>query len=97
MTAQSNDYKPTESDIEMLLEKATGKPLKPEDATAGIASMRQRIAELKRQKAKMLDQLAAVTCDSANVINKNLTSINRDLETARERLAYYQAQLDRRN
>ena len=47
MPEQPNDYEPTEADIDMVVEEATGKPVKPADLTAGIASMRQRIAQLE--------------------------------------------------
>ena len=98
MTTQPNDYEPTESYIEMVIEDATGKLLKPENAEAGIASMRRRIAELEAQKSKVIDQLdAAANLPAADGLNRNLTLIDRDLKVARERFAHYESQVGRQN
>ena len=94
MPEQPDDYEPTEADLDMVVEEATGKPVKPANLAAGIASMRQRIAQLEAEKTKLLDRMDE---DSDESLKAHLASINKDLATARERLAHYEAQLGRQN
>ena len=89
-----DNYEPTEADLDMVVEEATGKPVKPTDLAAGIASIRQRIAQLEAEKAKLLDRIDAESGDS---LKDHLASVNKDLATTRERLAYYEVQLGRQN
>ena len=94
MTGKNDRYKPTETDLEMVVEGATGKPVKPENLQAGIASMRQRITQLEAEKARLLDRMAE---DSGKSLNAHLAAVKKDLATARERLAHYEAQVGRQN
>jgi len=97
MPEQPEDYEPTETDMDMVIEEATGKPVKPADLAAGIASIRQRIAQLEAEKTKLLDRWDTATDESAASLNQHLASLNKDLATARERLSHYEAQLGRQN
>ena len=97
MPEQPDNYEPTEADIDMAIEEATGKPVKPANLAAGITSMRQRIKELEAGKAKLLDQMDAATERRMADLNEMLASYNEDLATAHERLAHYEAQLGRQN
>lgn len=97
MPEQPDDYKLTQADIEMIAEDAAGKPVKPENLTAGIASMRQRIAQMEADKAKVLDQLDTATGKLETDLNCDLAKLNKDLATARERLVHYEAQLGSQN
>jgi len=97
MPEQPDNHEPTEADIDMVIEETTGKPMKPANLAAGIASMRQRIAQLEAEKAKLLEQLDIATDDATASLSQHLASLNKDLVTARERLAHYEAQLGRQN
>lgn len=97
MPERPDNSEPAEGDIDMIVEEATGKPMKPANLTGGIASMRQRIARLEGQKAKLLVQLEIATPTTADGFNQHLASLNKDLATARERLASYEAQLGAQN
>ena len=97
MTEQPDDYEPTEANIDMVIEETTGNPVKPANLAAGIASMRQRIAQLEAEKTKLLGRLDTATDESAASLNQHLASLNKDLATARERLDHYVAQLGRQN
>lgn len=96
MPKQHDELEPTEADIDMVLEDATGKPVKDENLAASIASMRQLIVSLEAGKTKLLDRMDA-TADSAANLNQHLVSLNQDLATTRERLAYFEAQIGRQN
>ena len=97
MPEQPNNYEPSAADLDMIVEATTGKPVKPADIGAGIASLRQRITQLEIEKARLLDHLDAVTGAAANSLTQHLNSLNQDLATARERLDHYEAQLGRQN
>jgi len=97
MPEQPDDFEPTEADIDMVIEEATGKPVKPEDLAAGIASMRQRIAQLEAEKTKLLARMNTATEDAQARLNKHLAEINRDLAAARERLVFYESQIGWQN
>jgi hypothetical protein len=94
MPEQPNDYEPTEADIDMIVEDVTGKRVKPANLAAGIASMRQRVAQLETEKTKLLDRMDE---DSNESLKDHLAAVNKDLATARERLTHYEAQLGRQN
>ena len=47
MPEPSDDYEPAGADIDMIVEDFTAKPVKLANLAAGIASMRQRIAQLE--------------------------------------------------
>ncbi len=97
MPEPSDNYEPSQAELEMIIEETTGKPVKPTDVAAGIASMRQRIAELEAEKSKLLAQLDTATVKCEANLKNSLASTNKQLGTARERLAHYQAQLGQQN
>ena len=94
MPEPPDDYEPTEADIDMVVEEVTGKPVKPANLAAGIASMRQRIAQLEAEKTKLLDGMDE---DRDESLKDHLAAVNKDLATARERLAHHEAQLGKQN
>lgn len=89
-----DDYKPTEADLDMVIEEATSNPVKPTNLAAGIVSMRQRIAGLEAEKTQLLDRMDD---DSSDSLTSHLASINQDLARAHERLIHYETQLGRQN
>jgi hypothetical protein len=64
---------------------------------AGIASMRQRIAQFEAEKIKLLDRMDIATEGAQATLNEHLEDINRDMAAARERLVYYESQIGRQN
>ena len=94
MPEQPDNYEPTETDIDMMVEEVTGKLVKPPNLAAGIALMRQRIVQLEAQKTKLLNRM-----DEAfdELLKDHLAAVNKDFATARERLAHYEAQLGKQN
>ena len=94
MPEQPDNYEPTEADIDMVIEETTGKPVKPTNLADGIASMRQRIAQLETEKTKLLDRMDESSDES---LNDHLATVNKDLATARERLTHYEAQSGKQN
>ena len=78
----------------MVVEEATGKPVKPANLAAGIASMRQRIAQLHAEKTKLLDRMEK---DFDATLKEHLTSLNKKLADARDRLASFETRLDHLN
>jgi hypothetical protein len=94
MPEQPDDFEPTEADIDMVVEEFTGKPVKPADLVAGIASIRKRIAQLEVEKIKLLDLMDE---DVDKSLNEYLSAVNKDLATARKRLTHYEAQLGKEN
>lgn len=54
LSDRHDDYEPSEADIDMVVEEVTGKPVKPANLAAGMASIRQRIAQLEVEKTKLL-------------------------------------------
>lgn len=97
MPEQPDDIEPTEADLDLVTEEATGKPIKPENLAAGIVSLRQRIVQLEAEKTKLLDRMDTATEDSEWTLNCHLAEINRDIATACERLAHYVSQTGRKN
>jgi hypothetical protein len=97
MPEQPDNYNPTETDLDMVIEATTGKPLKPESLAAGIASMRQRINEIEAAKARLLNEMDAAGEPSGHDLNETLATYNKDLVIARERLSFYEAQLGTQN
>jgi len=94
MPKQPDDYEPTEADIDMMVEEITGKPVKPANLAAGVASIRQRIAQLEAEKTRLRDRMDE---DSDESLKNHLTAVNKGLGTAREQLAHYEAQVGRQN
>lgn len=94
MPEQHDDHEPTEPDIDMVVEEATGQPVKPANLAAGIASMRRRIAQLEAEKIKLLDRMDEGSDESQE---DHLAAVNKDLAIARERLVHYEAQCARQN
>jgi hypothetical protein len=89
MRDQPDDYDPTEADVDMVVEQAIGKPVKPANLAAGIASMRQCIAQLEAEKTKLPERMDEGSGES---LKDHLPAVNKDLATARERLTHYKAQ-----
>lgn len=56
--------------------------------------MRQRIAQLEAEKARLLDRMDE---DSDAALKVHLAAINKDLAAARERLVHYELQVGRQN
>jgi len=94
MPEPRDDYEPTEADIDMVVEEVTGKPAKPANLAAGIASMQRRIAQLEAEKIKLLDRMDE---DADESLKNHLAAVNKDLATARDRLTYYEAQFGKQN
>lgn len=63
--------------------------MKPANLAAGIASMRQRIAQLEAEKTKLIDRMDEVSDESLKL---HLAAVKKDLATVRERLVHYEAQ-----
>lgn len=97
MPEPSDNYEPSEADLEMAIEETTGKPVKPANLAEGIASMHQRITELEAEKAKLLNQMDTADSTSQQSLNKHLVSMNKDIAIARERLNSYQSQIGMQN
>jgi len=94
MPEQPEGQEPTETEIDMVVEEVTGKPLRPANLAVGITSMKQRITQLEADKIKLLD---SVDEDSDGRLKNHLAAVNKDLEIARERLAHYEAQVGKQN
>ena len=92
MPEQPDDYEPSEADIDMVIEEATGKLIKPANLAAGITATRQRIEQLEVEKAKLLNQLETASEISVVSLDRQLASINKKLAAARERLNHFQGQ-----
>src|SRR6187455_1067063 len=97
MPEQPDDFEPTEVDIDVVTEEATGKPIIPENLAAGITSMRQRIAQLEMLKIQLLDQPGDTAGSRDADLSRSLAALNSDLAVARERLAHYVAQIGQQN
>jgi predicted nucleic acid-binding Zn-ribbon protein len=97
MLEQPENYEPTEADIDMIVEDFTGKPVKPANLAAGIASMRQRIAQLEAEKTKLRDRQNSATDTPKESLTKHASAIDKELATARIRLAGYESQIGRQN
>ena len=74
--------------------EATGKPVKPANLAAGLASMRQRIAQLEAEKTKLIDRMDK---DFDESLKAHLAAVNKALAIARERLTHYETQLGKQN
>ena len=92
MPEQPDDYQPTEADIDMVVEETTGKPVKPVDLAAGIASMRQRIAQLVAEKTKLLDRMER---DLDGTLKDHLAAVTKT--SPRPALTHYEAQVGGQN
>lgn len=95
MPAPPDDYEPTEADLDLVIEAATGQPVKPASLAAGIASMRQRITQLEAEKTKLLAHMDTEVFDAT--LKNHLAAVNQDLATACERLSHYDAQVGMQN
>lgn len=71
MTEPSDNYDPTEADLDLILENATGKRVKPENLATGIASMQKRIAQLEGEKAKLINQLDSADHNFTTNLNQS--------------------------
>ena len=96
MPEPPDDYELTETDLDLVIEEATGTPVKPANLAAGIASMRQRITQLETEKSRLLGQLGAASSTSED-LTSIVAAINKDLAAARKRVVDYEAQLGGRN
>ena len=97
MTEPSDNYDPTEADLDLVLEDAIGKPGKPENLATGIASMRKRITQLEEEKARLLNQIESADQNSTTSLNQSLITLNQHLSNARQRLRDYEMQQGERN
>ena len=97
MPEQPDDFEPTEVDIDLVIEESTSKPIKPENLAVGITSTRQRIVQLEAEKTKLLDRMDTATQEIEGTLNCQLAEVDRDMATARERLAHYVSQIGRQN
>lgn len=97
MTEPSDNCDPTEADLDLILEDATGKPVEPENLAAGIASLQERIAQLEKEKTKLLGQLEKADGSRAASINPELVALNRQIAAARQRLRDYESQTGQQN
>lgn len=97
MTEPSDNYDPTEADLDLILEDSTGKPVKPADLANGIASLRQRITQLEGEKAKLLGQLEKTDESRAGSITSKLVVLSRQMTSARQRLGDYESQSGKQN
>jgi hypothetical protein len=96
MKPPSDDFDPTEVDLDLIVEGVTGKPVKPANLATGIASMQKRITQLEMEKAKLIEQLEIATEDAAG-FDQSFASLNSELKIARERLVSYQNLLRSQN
>ena len=94
MPQQPDNYESTEADIDMVVEEATGKSVKPANLAEGILSLRQRLVELEAEKSNPLSRLDGM---SAVPLTQALASSNQSIATARERLRHYETQLGQQN
>ena|ERR1051325_2691709 len=67
------NFEPTEADIDMVIEEVTGKPVKPANLAACIASMQRRIAQLAAEKTKQLDRMDEESDESLKSISPRST------------------------
>jgi hypothetical protein len=56
MTEPSDNYDPTDADLDLVLEDTTGKPVKPADLATGIASMQKNFTASLSQSLIALNQ-----------------------------------------
>lgn len=94
MSKPPDNYEPTEADIDMVVEEFTGKPIRPPNLDAGIASMRERIAQLEAEKIKLLTRMDE---DFDETVKAHLAAVNKDLTSARVRLECFEDQFDKQN
>jgi len=98
MPAKPNNYDPTESDLEQVVDearKALGKGPAPRSAAGGISDMTERIRSLNEQKGKLLKQMELHPTNTD--LDATLVATNSQLREAKERLAEYQSQLRGKN
>lgn len=94
MPEQPDHFEPTEADIDMILEDVHGKPVDKGSVVENVKAMEGRIAEL----AAAYEQLVR-NGDNFNpeLLQQHMNACGKDLNIARERLQYYQAQLRQQN
>lgn len=79
---------PTHEDLDMVREEVTGKPTDRGTALRNCAALEQRIAQLLRSKAKLLDRYG----EGHDVLHF-VADVDRELAKARELLAACELQL----
>ena len=87
----------TPEDAEVMEEEQFGKPINHGSAVEGIAAMQRRIAILKGHKAKVINVLEDCEEQHREVMEKDLAELNKQIDTAEQRLADYEAQLKGQN
>lgn len=59
--------------------------------------MRKRIAQLEKEKARLLIQIDSADQNSTASLNQSLGALNQHLSAARQRLRDYETQLETQN
>jgi hypothetical protein len=85
---------PSEADIDMVLEEASGKAVDKGTALANAQAMQERINQLEAERARLTINQAKL---SPETFQQHLASFDADLITARERLIHFQTQLQNLN
>jgi len=81
MPKQTDDYQPTEEDIDLVVEEITGKPVKPANLAAGIAFDATAYRAALEQKIKLLDRMDE---HSDATLKEHLATVYKDLAKVRE-------------
>ena len=91
--------RPTDAELQMGVEAATGKPYRPESLEQGVADMQARIDFLEQQKAALTAQLRKMDTDYVNQGNLqiSLAELEAELQTAYARRDDYKSQLPHQN
>jgi hypothetical protein len=85
---------PSEADMDMVLEEASGRAVDKGTASANAQAMQERISQLEFERARLISNQAKL---SPEAFQQNLASFDADLATARERLVHFQTQLQNLN
>jgi hypothetical protein len=83
---------PTDADIDMVLEEASGKAVDKGAALANAQAMQERISQLETERARLISNQAKL---SPEAFQQHLSSFDADLAT--ERLVHFQNQLQNLN
>jgi hypothetical protein len=94
MPKQPDDFEPTEADIDIILEDVHDKPADKGSVLENIKALVGRIAELETAYEKLGRN--GENFDAAP-LQQHMDACSKDLNTARERLRYYQDQLRQQN
>jgi hypothetical protein len=98
MTNQPDNYEPSNTELEMVVDearKAIGKGPAPRSAAKGVSDMAARIGLLNEQKTKLLKQMELHPSDTQ--LDSTLVAVNSELREAKKRLAEYQTQAKGQN